>query len=71
MESPDLEIVGFINRTDISSPPVLSRHLVLSIACNKEGDKLGTGITDNNEDENSANQTEGNYPTFVSCSMAA
>ncbi|ELK24848.1 hypothetical protein MDA_GLEAN10015291 [Myotis davidii] len=32
----DLEIVGFIDIADISSPPVLSRHLVLPIALNKE-----------------------------------
>lgn len=31
----DLEIVGFIDIADISSPPVLSRHLVLPIALNK------------------------------------
>lgn len=31
----DLEIVGFIEIGDISSPPVLSRHLVLPIAVNK------------------------------------
>jgi hypothetical protein len=30
-----LEIVGFIDIADISSPPVLSRHLVLPIALNK------------------------------------
>ncbi|CAB1331772.1 unnamed protein product, partial [Coregonus sp. 'balchen'] len=32
----DLEIVGFIEIGDISSPPVMSRHLVLPIAVNKE-----------------------------------
>lgn len=31
----DLEIVGFIEIGDISSPPVLSRHLVLPIAVSK------------------------------------
>lgn len=31
----DLEIVGFIEISDISSPPVISRHLVLPIAVNK------------------------------------
>lgn len=31
----DLEIVGFIEIADISSPPVISRHLVLPIAVNK------------------------------------
>lgn len=31
----DLEIVGFIEIGDISSPPVTSRHLVLPIAVNK------------------------------------
>uniref|UniRef100_A0A8C7ZPB9 Integrator complex subunit 14 n=1 Tax=Oryzias sinensis TaxID=183150 RepID=A0A8C7ZPB9_9TELE len=33
--STDLEIVGFIEIADISSPPVISRHLVLPIAVNK------------------------------------
>ncbi len=33
----DLEIVGFIEIGDISSPPVLSRHLVLPIAVNNKG----------------------------------
>ncbi|XP_022435516.1 integrator complex subunit 14 isoform X2 [Delphinapterus leucas] len=60
----DLEIVGFIDIADISSPPVLSRHLVLPIALNKEGDEVGTGITDDNEDENSANQIAGKIPNF-------
>ncbi|XP_069314863.1 integrator complex subunit 14 isoform X4 [Eulemur rufifrons] len=59
----DLEIVGFIDIADISSPPVLSRHLVLPIALNK-GDEVGTGITDDNEDENSANQIAGKIPNF-------
>lgn len=31
----DLEIMGFIEIADISSPPVISRHLVLPIAVNK------------------------------------
>lgn len=31
----DLEIVGFIEIADISSPPVISRHLILPIAVNK------------------------------------
>lgn len=31
----DLEIIGFIEIGDISSPPVISRHLVLPIAVNK------------------------------------
>lgn len=31
----DLEIIGFIEIADISSPPVISRHLVLPIAVNK------------------------------------
>ncbi|XP_016064118.1 PREDICTED: von Willebrand factor A domain-containing protein 9 isoform X2 [Miniopterus natalensis] len=60
----DLEIVGFIDIADISSPPVLSRHLVLPIALNKEGDEVGTGIADDNEDENSANQIAGKIPNF-------
>ncbi|GAB1294348.1 Integrator complex subunit 14 [Apodemus speciosus] len=60
----DLELVGFIDIADISSPPVLSRHLVLPIALNKEGDEVGAGITDDNEDENSANQIAGKIPNF-------
>ncbi|MGH0174318.1 UNVERIFIED_CONTAM: hypothetical protein FKN15_068048 [Acipenser sinensis] len=60
----DLEIVGFIEIADISSPPVLSRHLVLPIAVNKEGDEVGTGIPEDTEDENSANQIAGKSPNF-------
>jgi hypothetical protein len=29
-----------------------------------EGDEVGTGITDDNEDENSANQIAGKIPNF-------
>lgn len=64
MESPDFEIAGFIDIADISSPPVLSRYLALPIARNREGDEVGTGIPDNNEDENSANQTAGKMSNF-------
>ncbi|KAE8618451.1 hypothetical protein XENTR_v10009387 [Xenopus tropicalis] len=60
----DLEVVGFIDIADISSPPVLSRHLVLPIALNKEGDEVGTGLADDMEDENSANQIAGKIPNF-------
>ncbi|RXM91628.1 von Willebrand factor A domain-containing protein 9 [Acipenser ruthenus] len=60
----DLEIVGFIEIADISSPPVLSRHLVLPIAVNKECDEVGTGIPEDTEDENSANQIAGKSPNF-------
>ncbi|XP_028921339.1 integrator complex subunit 14 isoform X2 [Ornithorhynchus anatinus] len=60
----DLEIVGFVDIADISSPPVLSRHLILPIALNKEGDEVGTGLTDDVEDENSANQIAGKIPNF-------
>ncbi|XP_053128359.1 integrator complex subunit 14 isoform X3 [Hemicordylus capensis] len=60
----NLEIVGFIDIVDISSPPVLSRHLVLPIALNKEGDEMGPGIADDVEDENSANQIAGKIPNF-------
>ncbi|XP_009468303.1 PREDICTED: von Willebrand factor A domain-containing protein 9 isoform X2 [Nipponia nippon] len=59
----DLEIVGFVDIADISSPPVLSRHLVLPIALNR-GDEVGPGITDDTEDENSANQIAGKIPNF-------
>lgn len=60
----ELEIVGFIDIADISSPPVLSRHLVLPIALNKEGDDIGPGLTDDLEDENSASQIAGKSPNF-------
>ncbi|KAL7980194.1 hypothetical protein Chor_001462 [Crotalus horridus] len=50
--------------TDIASPPVLSRHLVLPIALNKEGDEVGPGIAEDVEDENSANQIAGKIPNF-------
>ncbi|XP_018619445.2 integrator complex subunit 14 [Scleropages formosus] len=60
----DLEIVGFIEIGDISSPPVLSRHLVLPIAVNKDVDEMGTGTTDETEEENSANQMAGKSPNF-------
>lgn len=60
----DLELVGFIEVADIASPPVLSRHLVLPIALNKEVDEVGTGVTDDMEDDNSANQIAGKMPNF-------
>ncbi|XP_029430962.1 integrator complex subunit 14 isoform X3 [Rhinatrema bivittatum] len=60
----DLEIVGFIDIADICSPPVLSRHLVLPIALNRDGDELGPGVTEDTEDENSANQIAGKIPNF-------
>uniref|UniRef100_A0A8C1J3N3 Integrator complex subunit 14 n=1 Tax=Cyprinus carpio TaxID=7962 RepID=A0A8C1J3N3_CYPCA len=60
----DLEIVGFIEIGDISSPPVLSRHLVLPIAVSKEGDEIGTGATDDTEEETSTNQMAGKSPNF-------
>ncbi|XP_063651254.1 integrator complex subunit 14 isoform X4 [Pan troglodytes] len=43
----DLEIVGFIDIADISSPPVLSRHLVLPIALNKDAKENPYGEDDN------------------------
>ncbi|XP_028814755.1 integrator complex subunit 14 isoform X1 [Denticeps clupeoides] len=60
----DLEIVGFIEIADISSPPVLSRHLVLPIAVNKEVDEVGAGTTEDAEEEPSANQMAGKSPNF-------
>eukprot|EP00064_Thunnus_orientalis_P000374 superscaffoldBa00000018_g374 len=60
----DLEIVGFIEIADISSPPVISRHLVLPIAVNKEVDEVGTGATDELEEEASASQMAGKSPNF-------
>uniref|UniRef100_A0A3B3UP63 Integrator complex subunit 14 n=1 Tax=Poecilia latipinna TaxID=48699 RepID=A0A3B3UP63_9TELE len=62
--STDLEIVGFIEIADISSPPVISRHLVLPIAVNKEVDEVGTGATDELEEEPSASQMAGKSPNF-------
>nr|KAF6500431.1 integrator complex subunit 14 [Molossus molossus] len=43
----DLEIVGFIDIADISSPPVLSRHLVLPIALNRDAKENPYGEDDN------------------------
>ncbi|XP_020486973.2 integrator complex subunit 14 [Labrus bergylta] len=62
----DLEIFGFIEIADISSPPVISRHLVLPIAVNKasEVDDVGTGATDELEEEPSASQMAGKSPNF-------
>ncbi|XP_068595859.1 integrator complex subunit 14 [Brachionichthys hirsutus] len=60
----DLELVGFIEIADISSPPVISRHLVLPIAVNKEMDDVGPGATDELEDEPSASQVAGKCPNF-------
>uniref|UniRef100_A0A673YK11 Integrator complex subunit 14 n=1 Tax=Salmo trutta TaxID=8032 RepID=A0A673YK11_SALTR len=60
----DLEIVGFIEIGDISSPPVMSRHLVLPIAVNKEVDDVGPGTTEEPEEETSANQQAGKVPNF-------
>ncbi|XP_070764216.1 integrator complex subunit 14 isoform X2 [Enoplosus armatus] len=62
--STDLEIVGFIEIADISSPPVISRHLVLPIAVNKEVDEVGTGATEELEEEPSASQMAGKSPNF-------
>ncbi|XP_061531911.1 integrator complex subunit 14 isoform X1 [Phycodurus eques] len=61
--NPDLEIMGFIEIADISSPPVISRHLVLPIAVNKEDD-VGTGAADELEEEVSASQMAGKSPNF-------
>ncbi|XP_077424923.1 integrator complex subunit 14 [Vanacampus margaritifer] len=62
--NPDLEIVGFIEIADISSPPVISRHLVLPIAVNKDVDDVGTGGADEPEEEVSASQMAGKSPNF-------
>uniref|UniRef100_A0A669DTA5 Integrator complex subunit 14 n=1 Tax=Oreochromis niloticus TaxID=8128 RepID=A0A669DTA5_ORENI len=62
--STDLEIVGFIEIADIASPPVISRHLVLPIAVNKDVDEVGTGTTDELEEEPSASQMAGKSPNF-------
>lgn len=34
------------------------------LTCFTEGDEVGAGITDDNEDENSANQIAGKIPNF-------
>uniref|UniRef100_A0AAR2JML7 Integrator complex subunit 14 n=1 Tax=Pygocentrus nattereri TaxID=42514 RepID=A0AAR2JML7_PYGNA len=60
----ELEIVGFIEIGDIASPPVLSRHLVLPIAVNKEADEVGAGTTDDMEEDTSTNQMAGKSPNF-------
>ncbi|XP_048887206.1 integrator complex subunit 14 isoform X2 [Brienomyrus brachyistius] len=60
----DLEIVGFIEIGDISSPPVLSRHLVLPIAVNKDVDELGAGAPDDMEEDSSSTQMAGKSPNF-------
>uniref|UniRef100_A0A4W4H9J2 Integrator complex subunit 14 n=1 Tax=Electrophorus electricus TaxID=8005 RepID=A0A4W4H9J2_ELEEL len=60
----ELEIVGFIEIADIASPPVLSRHLVLPIAVNKEADEVGAGTTDEMEEDTSTNQMAGKSPNF-------
>ncbi|KAF4091587.1 hypothetical protein AMELA_G00038630 [Ameiurus melas] len=60
----DLEIMGFIEIGDIASPPVLSRHLVLPIAVNKEADEVGAGAADEMEEETSSNQMAGKSPNF-------
>lgn len=60
----DLEIVGFIEIGDISSPPVISRHLVLPIAVNKEVDDVGSGAPEETEEEISATQLAGKSPNF-------
>uniref|UniRef100_A0A672J3K7 Integrator complex subunit 14 n=1 Tax=Salarias fasciatus TaxID=181472 RepID=A0A672J3K7_SALFA len=62
--STDLEIVGFLEIADISSPPVISRHLVLPIAVNKDVDEVGAGATDELEEEPSASQMAGKSPNF-------
>ncbi|KAF7699057.1 integrator complex subunit 14 [Silurus meridionalis] len=60
----ELEIVGFIEIGDIASPPVLSRHLVLPIAVNKEVDEVGAGAAEEIEEETSTNQMAGKSPNF-------
>ncbi|XP_049579752.1 integrator complex subunit 14 [Syngnathus scovelli] len=62
--NPNLEIVGFIEIADISSPPVISRHLVLPIAVTKDVDDVGTGGADELEEEVSASQMAGKSPNF-------
>uniref|UniRef100_A0A8C5BTN0 Integrator complex subunit 14 n=1 Tax=Gadus morhua TaxID=8049 RepID=A0A8C5BTN0_GADMO len=60
----DLEIVGFIEVGDISSPPVTSRHLVLPIAVIKEAEDVSTGAAEEPEEEVSASQMAGKSPNF-------
>uniref|UniRef100_A0A672YC54 Integrator complex subunit 14 n=1 Tax=Sphaeramia orbicularis TaxID=375764 RepID=A0A672YC54_9TELE len=60
----DLEIMGFIEIADIASPPVISRHLVLPIAVNKEVDEVGAGTAEELEEEPSSSQMAGKSPNF-------
>ncbi|KAF5895053.1 von Willebrand factor A domain-containing protein 9, partial [Clarias magur] len=60
----ELEIMGFIEIGDIASPPVLSRHLVLPTAVNKEADEVGAGAADEMEEDASTNQMAGKSPNF-------
>uniref|UniRef100_A0A8C5EZ81 Integrator complex subunit 14 n=1 Tax=Gouania willdenowi TaxID=441366 RepID=A0A8C5EZ81_GOUWI len=60
----DLKIVGFMEIGDISSPPVISRHLVLPIAVNKDVDDVGGGATEELEEEPSASQAAGKSPNI-------
>uniref|UniRef100_A0A3B3Z9W1 Integrator complex subunit 14 n=1 Tax=Periophthalmus magnuspinnatus TaxID=409849 RepID=A0A3B3Z9W1_9GOBI len=62
--SSDLEIVGFVEIADIASPPVISRHLVLPIAVNKDVDEVNTGATEELEEEASTSQMAGKSPNF-------
>ncbi|CAL1595818.1 unnamed protein product [Knipowitschia caucasica] len=62
--SSDLELVGFVEISDIASPPVISRHLVLPIAVNKDVDEVSAGASEEMEEEASSSQTAGKNPNF-------
>ncbi|KAL1767068.1 von Willebrand factor A domain-containing protein 9 isoform X2 [Sigmodon hispidus] len=54
------------NMDDYNKTCLESALVVFAILCtlSKEGDEVGTDITDDNEDENSANQIAGKIPNF-------
>nr|XP_039262841.1 integrator complex subunit 14-like [Styela clava] len=52
----DLHIVGFLNISDVKSPPASSRHLILPVG--------NTNIT-TTEDDKSPSQDLGNLPSFI------
>ncbi|XP_061414019.1 integrator complex subunit 14-like isoform X1 [Lethenteron reissneri] len=62
--SSALEIVGFLELADVSSPPVLSRHLVLPIAPAKESEEGVGGTPEEPEEESSAVTSAGKLPSF-------
>uniref|UniRef100_A0A8C4QT37 Integrator complex subunit 14 n=1 Tax=Eptatretus burgeri TaxID=7764 RepID=A0A8C4QT37_EPTBU len=63
--SSALEVVGFLEIADVSSPPVLSRHLVLPLAPSREHEEGGgTGPDDGTDEDGSLAVTAGKTPSF-------